>query len=476
MRSADHPASAEVNGEPVSLTRAGPPLYPPRIQPPEEPLALPAFLREFTKNPIRVLPRAVYEGDILALRPSVPRVVYCWITSPELIEDVLIKRASDLNKSPVEKRVFAKSVGDSVLTADMDHWKWQRRVLAPLFRHQQVLDYVPQMSAAARWQVEVWQKAGPSVRDVEDDMTEATLGVIMSTMLGSTDMDTGHRIMEATEHYLSVSSWEAACAILKLPEWFPHPGSWSMRSSARELRGIMADMIQARRESGGDDTDLLGRLLAAVDPETGRPMDEEGLVNNLSTLLLAGHETTAKALTWTLYLLARAPHWQDAVREEVMKVTGGDPIAAQHIDELEVTTRVLKEAMRLYPPVPVIARVNTQPIEAGGEHLPVGSNIVFPVYAIHRHNKSWRDPDRFDPDRFTEEKAAQISRTQYMPFGAGPRLCIGQSFAMMEAVTLLATFIRAMRFEWDAKHEPEPVSRVTLRPKGGMPLMVQPLK
>lgn len=475
MQIREQDVETEMNGKPFAVAGSEPPLYPPGITPPDEPLGLLAFIKEFPKNPLRALPRKLYEKDILVLRPKFPKITYCWITGPQLIEEVLIKQAQSLNKSPVEKRVFAKSVGDSVLTADMDHWRWQRRVMAPLFRHQQIVEYVPQMSEAAARQVSIWRQAGAGVRDIEDDMTEATLAVIMATMLGSRDMEIGHRIMSSTERYLAKSSWEATFAILKMPGWVPHPGSWSMNSSSRELRTIMAGFIAERRRSGGKDDDLMGRLLVARDPETDQPMDDDVLINNLSTLLLAGHETTAKALTWTLYLLARSPAWQEAVRAEVAAITGGEPVTAQHIDQLAITTRVIKEAMRLYPPVPVIARVNTQTLHVGGEDLPVGSNIVFPAFVIHRHRKYWDDPDRFDPDRFLPEKEKAIARTQYLPFGAGPRVCIGQSFAMMEAVVLLATFIGAMRFEWDGKHSPEPISRVTLRPEGGMPLKIEPL-
>jgi len=331
------------------------------------------------------------------------------------------------------------------------------------------------MSAAAQSQVEVWRAAGAGIRNIEHDMSEATLAVIMATMLADADMSIGKRIMAKTEAYLSKSSWEAAWAILQMPEWVPHPGTWRMNSSAKTLRSIMAGLISERRTSGATHDDLLGRLLAARDPETGKPMDDEGLINNLMTLLLAGHETTAKALTWTLYILACAPSWQDAVRSEVQNVTKGAPVESRHIDELGLTTRVLKEAMRLYPPAPVIARVNTKFMRAGGENLPVGSNIVFPVYAIHRHRKLWSDPDRFDPDRFLPENEKSIARTQYMPFGAGPRICIGQSFAQIEAIALLAVFIRAAQFDWDGHHEPEALSRITLRPAGGMPLNVTPL-
>jgi cytochrome P450 len=178
------------------------------------------------------------------------------------------------------------------------------------------------------------------------------------------------------------------------------------------------------------------------------------------------------ALTWTLYLLARAPEWQERVRTEVQDVTGGRPVTAGDITDLPITQRVLKEAMRLYPPVPALTRVNSSATELGGVALPQPTLIVIPVYALHRHTKLWEDPDKFDPDRFLPEREALLQRTQFMPFGVGPRVCIGASFAMNEATAVLATLLQSVRFTWDGKHQPEPVSRITLRPKGGMPLGV----
>ncbi len=447
----------------------------PAITPPEKPLPLWRFLQEFPKNPLRAVPLGAYENDITVLRARVPNVTYAWITGPQLVEDVLIGRAADLDKSRLEKRVFDGALGSSVLTADGARWRWQRRALAPLFRHKAILADVPAMAEAAQTQIAKWRAAGAGMRRVDTDMTEATMAVILRAMLAKTDEDLGRRIMAATERYLASAPWEGAFAILRLPMWAPHPGTWRMRRAAKVLRAIMQELIAERRASGGAETDLLGRLLAARDPETDAPLDEEGLVNNLSTLLLAGHETTAKALSWTLYILARAPQWQDAVRDEVASVAGEEPIGPEDLDRLLLTTRVLKESMRLYPPAPVVARVNTAFIRAGGENLPAGSNVVFPIFAIHRHRRYWTDPESFDPDRFLPEREKERPRTQFMPFGNGPRICIGQSFAMAEAVTLLASFVRAAKFGWDGKHRPEPLSRITLTPAGGMPLLVTPL-
>jgi cytochrome P450 len=180
-------------------------------------------------------------------------------------------------------------------------------------------------------------------------------------------------------------------------------------------------------------------------------------------------------MTWALYLLARAPYWQEQVRAEVTAICGNAPVRADHIERLAVTGRVLKEALRLYPPAPVLSRMAGRDLEIGRQSLPAGAIIIIPIYAVHRHRRLWGDPDRFDPDRFLPEAEEKHLRTQFMPFGFGQRTCIGMAFAMIEATVLLATLVRDAQFMWDGHHLPEPVSRVTLRPKGGMPLDVSVL-
>jgi len=305
-------------------------------------------------------------------------------------------------------------------------------------------------------------------------MTETTFTVISRTMLAGGEAVEADIIRQAGGDFLERISWEIAYALLRLPTWLPHPGTRQMRNAARRLRTAVQELIDKRRNRSleAGEADLLGRLLAARDPETGAPMSDENLVDNLLTLLEAGHETTAKALTWCLYLLARAPEWQQRIRDEVIAVAGNAPIESAHIDQLPTTRRVLKETMRLYPPAPVLSRMAANATTLGGRALRPGTNVVMPVFAIHRHKRLWEDPDRFDPDRFLPEREARYWRTQFMPFGAGPRICIGMSFAMAEATAILATLVRSASFEWDGRYVPEPLSRVTLRPKGGMPLRV----
>jgi cytochrome P450 len=241
----------------------------------------------------------------------------------------------------------------------------------------------------------------------------------------------------------------------------------------RDLRMAVAAVIAERRAHRAPPDDLLGRLMGARDPETGQAMNDEQLVDNLLTFYLAGHETTAKALTWTLYLLARSPAWSAALEEEVARVTGGAEVQAAHFEQLVLTQQVIKESMRLYPPVPLMTRQAVADARLGDHPVRAGTSVVVPIYAIHRHARRWQDPDAFDPMRFAPEREARIPRYQYMPFGAGPRICIGQAFAMIEATTMLATFVARARFASLDGHEPAPVARVTLIPKGGMPLAVR---
>ena len=448
-------------------------LYPPTVVPPEQPLPFGRFILRFIRNPLLTIARPVYDEGLL-IRNNGRRIV-AYVTSPTLVEQVLLKESEVFHKSPIEKRIFRNTLGDGILTSQGASWRWQRRTAAPLFRVGDLNALVPMMTAEAEAQAKRWATApAGNMHPIDADMTETTFRVISSTMFGGkADADT-REILAASDEALESVSWDIAAAIMRLPDWVWYPGKHRRRNAGRTLRAMTAKMLERRRQTGIEGPDLMGRLLQAHDPETGAPMSDSQLVDNLLTFLGAGHETTAKALTWSLYLLARAPEWQDKIAAEVKAVCGDAPIGAEHLDRLDITRAVFKEAMRLYPPAPMMNRLLAEPTKLGGHDLPAGTFIVIPVYAIHRHRRLWQDPDRFDPTRFSKENEARQARTQFMPFGFGPRTCIGMSFAMMEGVAILGTLVRRARFDWDGKHLPEPLSRITLRPKGGMPLKVFP--
>lgn len=448
-------------------------LYPPTVVPPPVPLSFGKFLVQFVRNPLLTIARPVYHDDMFVRDTGRRLVVY--VTDPKLVEEVLLKGAENFHKTPIEKRIFKNTLGDGILTSQGASWRWQRRTAAPLFRVSDLNALVPQMTAEAEAQAARWRAGRPGkIQSIDLDMTETTFRVISTTMFGGKADGDAREVLHASDRALASVSWDIAAAILDLPEWVWYPGRNTRRGAGRKLRDLTERMLQRRRETGLDGTDLMSRLANATDPETGKPMSESQLVDNLLTFLGAGHETTAKALTWSLYLLARAPEWQDRIVEEINRVCGDAPIGAEHVDDLEVTRAVFKEAMRLYPPAPIMNRILSEDMTLGGKHFKAGTFIVIPIYAIHRHHKLWTDPDLFDPTRFFKENEAKQARTQFMPFGFGPRTCIGMSFAMMEGVALLGTFVRRARFGWDGEHLPEPLSRITLRPAGGMPLHVYP--
>jgi cytochrome P450 len=446
-------------------------LYPPKVTPPRRPLSLPQFLVNFIRNPLRVLPEAVYHEPIVRYRAG-PNTI-AWVTDPNLVKAVLLDNREDFPKTPLERRVLGPLLGNGVLTSDGVNWRWQRQTVAPLFRHSDLLSTVPSMVAAADAVIGEWRRCTPGdSQRIDQAMARATFRVISETLLPGGEAYVIPAIERANADYLMPVSWAIAYAILRLPKWLPHPGKRAMRRAEQALRSSLAELVQARRTNPSARADLFSRLLRAANPETGEPMSDEQLVDNVLTFLSAGHETTGRALTWTLYLLARSSEWEARVVEEVAQVAGQTPVSAAHIERLQVVAQVLKESMRLYPPVPVLTRIAKDDVELGGQRLARGTLVVMPIYAIHRHRRLWADPDHFDPDRFAPEQEVRYSRYQFMPFGAGPRICVGASFAMIEATAILATLVRGARFQVPDNYEPMPISRVTLRPKGGMPLRV----
>jgi cytochrome P450 len=444
------------------------PLYPPTVTPPPAPLSLPMYLITFIGNPLRVMPRAVYHEPIVQYGKRLT-----WVTDPRLVKRVLLDDCDDFPKTHVEGRVLGGLLGRGILIAEGRDWRWQRQTAAPEFRHADILQYAPTMVEAAEGLVAEWRAAAPgSIHAIDDDMTRVTFRVIAETMLRGGDVAESDGLERSSQAYLGPISWPLLYAVLGMPGWLPFPGRASRHRAEKRMREAVERIVQARRQNLTERDDLLARLLQAKNPDSAQPMSDVQVVDNLLTFLLAGHETTARELTWALYLIARAPAWQERIHKEVVRVADERAIAPEHIGKLTDTTKVVKETMRLYPPISSLTRVVRRDLELGGKQLVAGSLVILPMFAMHRHRLLWDDPDRFDPERFAPEREAAHARYQFMPFGAGPRMCIGASFSIIEAVAMLATFVRAARFEVPGGHVPVPVSGVTLRPKGGMPLSI----
>ena len=427
-----------------------------------------AILRAIVRNPLEALPPELYENRLVVSRVFGRTRVY--LADPALIHELLVRRADAVNKGAEIKRVLGPALGDGLLTADGAPWRWQRQSLAPAFQHARLVAFLPAMIAAAEAARERWRAAGGTV-DVGHDMMATTFQIIVETMLsGPGSVDTP-LVERSVTDYLSATNWMFALAILKAPTWMPYPGRRRTLAAAATLRRIVATMVAQRRAETERD-DLVGLLLAARDPETGHAMSDAEITDNLLTFITAGHETTALGLGWTFQLLARHPAVARRVADEIDAVTGACPLAPEHVERLAYTRQVFQEAMRLYPPAPLISRTLHADVTLAGVPLAAGTVVLVPIYALHRHPSLWPEPATFDPERFAPEAVRARHRYAYLPFGGGARVCIGSAFATMEAVAILAVLLKAFRLQKSTRPLPDPLMKVTLRPTVEHPLRV----
>jgi cytochrome P450 len=301
-----------------------------------------------------------------------------------------------------------------------------------------------------------------------------TFDIIVETMLSGRGNIDVPRVERAITHYLEATGWLFAMSLLNLPDWTPYPRRGRAQRASRFLRDTIGGIAAARRSAGSETGDLIDMLRSAADPDTGRTMTDDEITDNLLTFIAAGHETTALGMVWTFDLLSRRPHYAERILEEIETVTGGAPLAPEHIGALTYTRQVFQEVMRLYPPAPIIARVSTRPFTIGGRPVPVGSMVYVPIYALHRHTALWERPEEFDPDRFAPEPSKARHRYAYLPFGGGPRICIGSGFAMLEGVAILAVLLRGVKLTSLAQDPPRPRMRLTLRPAAPLMMRVEP--
>jgi cytochrome P450 len=443
------------------------------FQPPPQPLGL-RGLPTVGRNYIEAIPRAAYEEKTVRIRNAVSDLFL--VCDPDLIGEILVDKPDAFERDIVTRRSFTPMIGPtSLFLAEGADWRWQRRAVAPIFRHEMLLSFVPIFAAMAQRQIERWRVAPRNqAADAAAAMTRTTFDIIVEVMLGGSASLDAERYGRALTENFNTIPWHVIYAVFSLPPWLPYPRRRHAMGERDFLHRDIRRIVAARRAAPAAQPDLLDLLLAARDPETGRTMTDTEVMTNLLTFIIAGHETTSVALTWALWLLAKDQAVQQRVADEVTAVAGGAAIGAAHVEGLPFCRQVIQEAMRLFPPAPLIPRQPKAPMELGG--LPIGrkTRVHIPVFALHRNVRLWDHPNAFDPDRFTPERIKARSRYAFLPFGGGPRICIGASFATIEAAVLLASFVRAFRFEPVAGHKPKPVARVTLRPADGMPLLMTP--
>ena len=424
----------------------------------------------FRRDPLTYLMRNAREnGDISMFRVG-PFIAYQF-NHPDHIYEVLLGKADQLQKARIYKRGLSEFLGNGLLISDGAFWKRQRKLAQPAFHMKRINTYADVMVQYTQDLIAAWRPC--QVVNLSDEMMHVTLRIVAKTLFDTDIAGSSSKVAQALEVMLhSVTAYSRS--VIKLPEWVPTPARRRKRWSIEELDGIIMPIIHARRASGEDGGDLLSMLMQARDDE-GAAMSDQQLHDEALTIVLAGHETTANALTWTLYLLSQNPDIEARLYEEVQAVLGDRTATLGDVEKLTYTEQVVKEGMRLYPPAWSLSRqiIKGAEVEIGGYAIPYGASLVVSSYVTHRDSRWFPDPERFDPERFTPENEKALPRYAYFPFGGGPRICIGNSFAMMEAKLILATIVQHHRLSLVPGHSVAAEPLITLRPKYGMKMVVQ---
>jgi cytochrome P450 len=427
-------------------------------------------LLAFRRDPLGFLVRTArdYSGEVVPFKQG-PRRVFL-VKHPDLVKDVLVTRQHDFSKSRALQ--WAKLfLGEGLLTSEGEFHTRQRRLAQPAFHRQRIGAYGADM---VRRTVEARDRWTPGeVLDVDVEMMRLTLAIVSSSLFGKDVAASAGEIREDLATIISLFP-RFSLPLFGLIQKLPLPSNARFDRAVARLDRLVHRLIAERRAGGGDSGDLLSMLLHAQDEEgDGGGMSDRQLRDEVVTLLLAGHETTSNALTWTWYLLSQNEEAESRWREELRSVLGDRPPAFEDLPALRYTEMVMAESMRLFPPAWGIGRRALRDTSLGGFLIPKGSVLALPPYVIHRDERFWPDPLRFDPERFTAEARAARPKFAYFPFGGGARNCIGESFAWMEGVLLLATIGQRWRLRLAAGHPVEPQALITLRPRYGMKMVVE---
>ena len=388
------------------------------------------------------------------------------LSHPDYIRLVLQERNKTYGKATRGMSKLRLVLGTGLLTNDGESWLSQRRIAQPAFHRKRIAGFASAMVHASEEMVARWQSG--QQMDAHDEMMRVTLRIVGETLLGTDVTSESEAIGKAVSHIVEDVN-ERVNSLIDLSPEVPTRRNREFQRSMDVLDDIVLSMIEQRRASQKSGDDLLGMLMDSQDADTGARMTDAQLRDEVMTIFLAGHETTANALTWTLAMLSRSPLVARRVAEEVDSVLeGGRSAVAADAHRLVYTRQVIEETMRLYPPAWMLARAPEVDDVIDGYHIPKGSLVLLSPWVTHRHPDFWEDPEGFDPDRFAPEAVAARHRFAYFPFGGGPRLCIGNNFALMEAQLVLATIMRDWRLDLVPGCEVVSEPLVTLRPKGGL--------
>jgi cytochrome P450 len=422
-------------------------------------------VQDVQRDPLRFLTDTVAAyGDIAAYEADTWSVVL--VNRPEFVRHVLQDNSRNYNKTGTPDLLMLKPMlGDGLLTSDGENWVRQRRLAQPAFQHDRIEAFASMMIAATLDLLDRWRSLpGGEAVDLTDEMTGLTTRIVARALFSvdiSDAIGSFGQSVQAMNEFMGAFDPHDRTAFVKF------------QRARTSIDALVRQIIQQRRSASVDRGDFLSTLLAAIDDDTGEPLSDRQVRDQVMTLLMAGHETTAKALTWTFYLLDRHPEWQARVRAEIAEVLGDRTATLADVPRLRYAWMVIQEAMRLFPPVWIIARMTAQDDEMGGYDIPAGTLVLISPYTMHRHRDFWTAPDTFDPGRFDAGRNEGRTPFSYLPFSGGPRQCIGKHFATLELQLLLATIVQRTSIRVAADREVAPEALVTLRPRGGLPVHVE---
>ncbi|UWQ98095.1 cytochrome P450 [Rhodobacteraceae bacterium S2214] len=428
----------------------------------------------------------LFRADILSAQPA--KLYRAWmaefktpffrsylINDHSLIKRVLNERPDDFPKSDRIGAGLRPLLGNSVFLTNGDVWKRQRRIIDPAFEGGRLRDTFPAIWAAGEAAVaRMAPHATNTPFEIEPETSHAAADVIFRTLFSiPIENEIASEVFDKFKSYQRTQPILNLAAFVPGPSWMPRFFRKDTKESAAAIRKLITQLTQDRLDdiqSGNVPDDLATKIMTTADPETGEKFDVEEMVDQVAIFFLAGHETSASALAWTLYLLAMYPEWQDKIAEEAAEMS---PEFSQ-LSTLKHTRDVFREALRLYPPVPMMVRETTKPEIFRGRSVKPGAQVVVSPWHLHRQSRLWDNPDAFDPARWGTENGKTCQREAYLPFSAGPRVCTGAGFAMIEGVVLLAQLVRAYRFEIVEGRVPVPVAHLTVRSKDGIWLRFVP--
>lgn len=402
-------------------------------------------LPHFRRDPLDLLLRSRGDhGDVVRFRMFTRSLIL--VAHPLHVRRVLQEHATNYNKQTRGFQVLRTFLREGLLTSEGDHWLRQRRIAQPGFHHDRIVGFGTTMTRATEDLVRRWLRADTNTVDVTADMMRLTLRIVGETLLSADVSQESDRVGRALHVALRAAN-DAIGQVIAPPAWWPSRRHRALRDALQTLDAVILDIISSRRGTGRPADDLLSMLMQARDEDTGEGMSDAQLRDEAMTIFLAGHETTAVALGWTWHLLATHPDVRQRLEDEVDAAVGQRRPVVADLQHLSYVEQVVKESLRVYPPAWAISRCAIKDDVIGGFRVPAGSTVLISPYVTHRHPEFWPDPERFDPDRFDPARSVKRPPFAHFPFGGGPRQCIGNSFAMMELVLVVATIAQRCRLD-----------------------------